>query len=196
MLRPLPEREHVGPGFGFGQRLGVLDERPGPNLGVAPHERLHSARGISVDERYVSQAKIKGIEVTPVLAERAPRFVYVVGEVRTPGRFVLEGPTTLMQAIALAGGWNVGAHLRQVVVFRRGDDWRLMGTMLDIRGPLYGGTTSPADEIWLNDSDIVVVPKHPILVVDEFIELVFTRGIYGVLPNQGISLSFSKASTL
>ncbi|MEZ6070179.1 MAG: hypothetical protein R3C10_07830 [Pirellulales bacterium] len=35
-----------------------------------------------------------------------------------------------------------------------------------------------------------------ILVVDEFIDLVFTRGMYGVLPMQGVSLNFSKLSTL
>ncbi|MGC3970019.1 MAG: polysaccharide biosynthesis/export family protein [Pirellulales bacterium] len=85
-----------------------------------------------LDQRYA--AEVEGIEVTPVLLQRAPRYVYVLGEVRTPGRFVLDGPTTVMQSIALAGGWNVGANTRQIVVFRRGDDWRLMATMLDLRG--------------------------------------------------------------
>ena len=88
----------------------------------------------------------------------------------------------------MAGSWNVGANLNQVVVFRRGDDWRLLATMLDIRGALYANTPCPADEIWLNDSDIVVVPKRKILVVDEFIELVFTRGIYSVLAFAKLSV--------
>jgi len=147
-----------------------------------------------IDERYA--ATIEGIEVTPVLSARAPRFIYVLGEVQLPGRYVLEGPTTSMQAIALAGSWNIGANLRQVVVFRRGDDWRLMATMLDLQGALYGKRPCPADEIWLNDSDIVVVPKTPIRWANEFIEQVFTRGIYGVVPFQGIILNFGKASTL
>jgi polysaccharide export outer membrane protein len=94
----------------------------------------------------------------------------------------MEGPTTLMQAIALAGGWNVGANLREVVVFRRAEDWRLIATKLDIRGALFAERPIPADEIWLRDSDIVVVPQHHILQMDNFINLVFTRGIYGVLP--------------
>ena len=147
-----------------------------------------------IDERYA--ATIEGIEVTPVLSNRAPRFIYVLGEVKIPGRYILEGPTTAMQSIALAGSWNVGANLRQVVVFRRGDDWRLMATMLDLQGALYGKKPCPADEIWLNDSDIVVVPKSPIMWANEFIDQVFTRGIYGVVPFQGISLNFGKASTL
>lgn len=142
-----------------------------------------------LDQRYA--AEVEGIEVTPVLLQRAPRYVYVLGEVRTPGRFLLDGPTTIMQSIAMAGGWNVGANTRQIVVFRRGDDWRLMATMLDLRGALYGKMPCPADEIWLNDSDVIIVPKSPILVADDFINLVFTRGIYGVAPfNVGTTFSF------
>jgi polysaccharide export outer membrane protein len=133
-----------------------------------------------VDARYAEL--VDGIEVTPVLEARAPRYVYVVGEVRTPNRFTLEGPTTVTQAIALAGGWINTGNLREIVVFRRADDWRLMATRLDMRGALLGAKPCPADEIWLRDSDVVIVPKMPIAVLDDFIELIFTRGVYGVLP--------------
>lgn len=147
-----------------------------------------------VDERYL--AEIQGIEVTPVLTARAPRFVYVIGEVAVPGRFELTGPTTVMQAVAMAGSWNVGANLRQVVVFRRSDDWRLMATVLDLQGALLGKRPAPADEIWLNDSDIVVLPKSPIKLTNDFIDQVFTRGIYGVVPFQGVGFSFGSSSSL
>jgi polysaccharide export outer membrane protein len=71
-----------------------------------------------------------------------------------------------------------------------------MATMLDLRGALYGHRPCPADEIWLNDSDIVVVPKSPILVADDIINLVFTRGIYGVVPFQGVNVNFAKLGTI
>jgi polysaccharide export outer membrane protein len=142
-----------------------------------------------IDHRYAEE--IEGMEVTPVLRERAPRYCYVLGEVRQPGRYTLVAPTTLTQAIAMAGGWNVGANLRQIVCFRRGDDWRLMATMLDIRGALYGKQPCPSDEIWINDSDVIIVPKSPILVLDDWISLVFTRGLYGVVPFS-VSYNFSQ----
>lgn len=145
------------------------------------------AQGLTLDEikrevnaRYLSI--VEGLEVTPNLATRAPRMIFVIGEVKAPGRYTLEGPTTAMQAVALAGGWNVGGNLRNVVVFRRADDWRLMATKLDIRGALYGERPMPSDEIWLRDSDLVVVPKSSLQRFDDIAEMVFTKGVYAVLP--------------
>jgi polysaccharide export outer membrane protein len=133
-----------------------------------------------VDSRYA--ASIPGVDVTPIIISRAPRNVFVIGEVKTPGRYTLEGPTTLIGALSMAGGWNRGANLRQIVVFRRGDDWRMLATMLDVNGALYGRRPTPADDIWLNDSDIIIVPKSPILVADEFISQFFTEGVYAMFP--------------
>ena len=145
------------------------------------------AQGLTVDElklevdaRY--DAMIPGVDVTPVIIQRAQRYVFVLGQVKQPNRYTLEGPTTLMGALTLAGGWELGANLRQVVVFRRGEDWRLLATMVDINGALYGRRPAPADEIWLNDSDIVLVPKTPITVADEFISQFFSQGLYSAFP--------------
>lgn len=165
-----------------------------PAIGSVP------AQGLTLEElereikaRYAQI--VEGLEVTPILTARAPRFVYVVGEVRLPGRFAMEGPTTLMQAIALAGSWNVGAQLNEVIVFRRDENWQLMATKVNIRSSLLFKKPCPAGEIWLRDSDIVLVPKSPILCADDVINLVFTRGIYGVFPMTA-SLNFAKASSL
>jgi len=146
-----------------------------------------------INERY--REKIEGMEIIPVLIARAPRYVYVLGEVRTPGRFELVGPTTALQALAMAGSWNVGANISQIVVFRRGDDWRLMATMVDLQGALRGKRPCPKGEIWLSDSDVIVVPKGRILEADDFINLVFTRGLYGVFPIYS-SITFAKLSTI
>ena len=95
-----------------------------------------------------------------------------------------------MQAIALAGGWDVGGNLRQIVVFRRTKDWRLIATKLDLRGALLGKRPSPADEIFLRDSDIVLVPKDPVRRVDDAIRLLFTEGLnevaFGILTLRAI----------
>jgi polysaccharide export outer membrane protein len=133
-----------------------------------------------LEERFAAQ--IAALDITPVLLRRAPRYIYVVGEVPLPGRYELSGPTTVMQAISMAGGWNHGGNVWNTVIFRRGDDWRLMATKLDLRGSLYGHRPCPADEIWLNDSDIVLVPKTGILVAQNVIDLVFKQGVFKVVP--------------
>lgn len=148
---------------------------------------------IELNESY--RQVVEGIQIIPILVQRAPRYVFVLGEVKTPGRFELTGPTTALQAISMAGSYNVGANLRQIVVFRRGDDWRLLATMINLEGALLGRQPCPKGEIWIDDSDVVIVPKGKILQADDFINLVFTRGIYGVLPFTS-SLSFSMLSTL
>ena len=145
--------------------------------------------GLSLDElereinmRYALQ--LQGLRVTPILTTRAPRFVYVVGEVPQPGRFELSAPTSTIQAIALAGGFNNGGNLRQVVVFRRDKNWKLMAIKLDLAGGLFGKRPLPSDEIWLRDSDIVLIPKTPILRLADAIELYFDRSLYGIFPSE------------
>lgn len=187
-------RATVDKRFGFGGQSRTARVTPEgtialPAIGSVPVQGLTLGElKTELDERFAQE--VHGLEVTPVLLARAPRYVYVVGMVKTPGRYELVGPTTLTQSIALAGGWNVGANLRQVVIFRRGDDWRLLATLLDIRGALYGKYPCPADELWINDSDIVVVPKAPVRVMDDYISLIFTQGLWAVIPfSQTISIS-------
>ena len=181
---------------GQGKRVRVTPEGTIslPAVGVLPAQGLSlDEMKREVDERY--RQVVDGLEVTPILAQRAPRFIFVVGEVRNPGRFELTGPTTAMQSISLAGGWNNGGNLRQVVVFRRAEDWRLLATRLDIRGALYGERPSPADEIWLRDADVVVVPKSNLQRVDDILELVFTRGVYRAFPI-GFGYQFGDSSAI
>ncbi|MFO0916757.1 MAG: polysaccharide biosynthesis/export family protein [Planctomycetaceae bacterium] len=152
-----------------------------PAIGSVPAQGLTLAELRSeVENRYAEIAG--GIEVTPVLQQRAPRNIYVIGEVSKPGRYELVAPTTAIQAISLAGGWNKGGNLTDVIVFRRDENWRLMATRVNVRPALYNSRELEADDIWLRDSDIVIVPKLAIQVCDDYIEMIFTKGLYGVVP--------------
>ncbi len=192
-------RATVDSRFGFGGQSRQARVTPEgtialPAIGSCPAQGLTlNELKRELDERYAM--KIEGFEVTPVLLTRAPRYIYVLGEVVRPGRYDLQGPTTVMQAVSLAGGWNVGGNLRQAVIFRRGDDWRLMATLIDIRGALYSKVATPADELWMNDSDVLVVPKAPIRVFDDYVNLVMTQGTYSIIPFRSFG-SFAMFSTL
>jgi polysaccharide export outer membrane protein len=125
---------------------------------------------------------VAGLEVEPVLESEAQHFIYVSGEVAQPNRYELLGPTTVTQALALAGGTLVGGNSREIVIFRRAEDWRLLATRIDIRGALLGKVPTPADEIWLRDNDIIIVPPAPIKLFNNFVRQVFTDGAYGIFP--------------
>jgi polysaccharide export outer membrane protein len=154
-----------------------------PAIGSIPAQGLTlNELKAEVEQRY--DEIVSGLEITPILVQRAPRFVYVTGEVLAPGRYTLEAPTTLIQAIALAGSWNVGADLENIVILRRDENWQLMATKVNMHRALFGKEPCPEGEIWLRDSDIVLLPKSPLLWTDNLIELIFTRGIYGVVPVQ------------
>jgi polysaccharide export outer membrane protein len=65
----------------------------------------------------------------------------------------------------------------------------MIATMVDLRGAILGKTPTPADNIWLRDGDVVIVPRTPVQIANNFIRQVFTQGIYGVVPFTGISIS-------
>ena len=125
---------------------------------------------------------VVGLEVEPILDSQAPHYVHVLGQVGTPNRIEVDAPTTVLGAIATAGGHLPTANMRQVVIFRRAEDWRLISTMLDLQGAVFGRRPSPADEIWVRDGDVIIVPERPIVRFDNWVQQVFTNGIYGVIP--------------
>ena len=166
-----------------------------PGIGSVPAVGLTLKEiGREVNARY--RLKLGGIEVTPILLEISPRFVYVVGEVDTPGRFELTGPTSALQALALAQGELDGGNLRQIIVLRRDQNWRLTATKLDLSGALYGKRPQPSDDIWLRNDDIVLIPRKPIQLLSENINQYLTNTLYAIFPQTGIALNFDDFTTL
>lgn len=149
------------------------------------------AQGLSLEElkqeiNFRYDQVVGGLEVEPSLQSQAAHNIFVLGEVLQPGRFNLDNtPTTVLGAIAMAGGHVSGANLRQVVVFRRGENWELLSTLLDLRGAILGRESTPADEIWVRDGDVIILPSAPIRLFNNFVRQVFTEGIYGVVPVTG-----------
>jgi polysaccharide export outer membrane protein len=167
-----------------------------PMIGSVPAIGLTLAElGREINARY--RERLQGVEITPILLNRAPRFVYVLGEVRNAGRFELTAPTSAMQAVALAGGFDRRAgNVRQIIVFRRDKNWQLVATKLDLGGALAGRSPLPSDEIWLRDSDIVLIPAKPIQRLSDAVNLYMTSTLYAIFPQQGIAFNFDQFQSL
>jgi len=168
------------------------------------HVRLPGIGQVSVQGFTLEQLKreinlryaevVVGLEVEPILTQQAPHFVYVLGQVGLPGRQEITTPTTVLGAIAASGGHLPDGNLRQVIVFRRAEDWRMISTMLDLNGAIRGKRPTPADEIWVRDGDVIVIPDRPITVFGDFVRQVFTEGVYGIVPFGGFSFTSDTAN--
>ena len=126
-----------------------------------------------LENRYAAEFGA-GLLVSPALTERATTYVFLGGEVRQPGRYTLEGPTTVMQAIHLARveqrrQYAPGGYLSA------DENWCLKATMIDIHAPLYGKDPCPVDDVWLRDNDLVIVPKS-ILCAQRTSSICISRG--------------------
>jgi polysaccharide export outer membrane protein len=57
--------------------------------------------------------------VTVIVVETVPPLVYVMGEVTNPGSIPLNGPMSVLQALAMAGGFRDFANTKDIRVLRR-----------------------------------------------------------------------------
>lgn len=105
-------------------------------------------------------------EVAVILRSSFNNRVYVGGEVMKVGAVDMPGPMTVLQAVVMAGGFNmVTAEVRNVVVIRHKDGQRY-GAALDLKGVLEGKEVEP---FMLEPNDIVYVPRTRIVKVDQWI---------------------------
>jgi polysaccharide export outer membrane protein len=99
--------------------------------------------------RYVNEA-----EVSVIVKEIHSNKISVVGMVRLPGRFEAKSQTTVLEALALAGGLSEFAKRDQIAVFRQdGQRWQRLG--FDYSNVLNRGAE---ENFILRPGDIIVVP--------------------------------------
>lgn len=94
-------------------------------------------------------------EVSVIVADVKNLKVSVIGEVLRPGRFELKSWATVLDAIALAGGFNQFASRSRIVVLRREGD-TIKRIPVNYNKVIAGD--GEQENISLQPSDIVVVP--------------------------------------
>jgi polysaccharide export outer membrane protein len=62
---------------------------------------------------------IPDAEINVRLLATEGNLIYVTGEVKNPGKFVMKGPTDVMQALSMAGGLTTFAKKNSIIVLRR-----------------------------------------------------------------------------
>lgn len=100
----------------------------------------------------LSDGLLQDPHVSVFVKEYTSQRVTVEGSVNRPGIFPLQGRTSLLQALAIAGGTNVVADERAIVVFRVVDGVKMAG-LFDVE-QIRAGTVEDPD---IYGDDIVVV---------------------------------------
>jgi len=131
-----------------------------------------------VNDKYTQY--VRNLKATLIALEIQHPKVYVIGEVSRPGSYAFTTSTTVLDALAMAGGYTTRAYLRDVVVFRNDGLERPVAFKLDIASSLRRGETFA--NVRIKPADIIFVPKSAIASANDVIEQVFTRGIYGIMP--------------
>ena len=116
-----------------------------------------------IKNRLRSNYKDESLDVTVALANSAvpeedlkPK-IFITGEILRPGSYVVRQQTTLMQAIALAGGLGPFAAKRRIMVRRRGGPGEDI-FMFDYRA--YEAGQDLEGNITLHAGDVIMVPER------------------------------------
>lgn len=102
------------------------------------------------------QRYFRNIDVTVNLSERAARYVYVLGQVRNPGRYEMRAGDRVLHALGAAGGLNDDSRENGVVLLRRLPDGTDEAFRLEFH---HIHNVVPPRDVLVQPDDIVFVPK-------------------------------------
>jgi polysaccharide export outer membrane protein len=94
--------------------------------------------------------------VTVIVVEASPATVYVMGEVAQPGSLVMRGPMTVLQALAMAGGFREFANTKDIRILRKAPG--VLQTIETIRFNYNDAVKGNVPPFFLSAGDMVVVP--------------------------------------
>jgi len=95
-------------------------------------------------------------EVSVIITEVRSLRVSVLGEVQKPGVLQLRSDTTILEAIAMAGGFGTFASPSKITVFRKGNNGQTQKIRFNYNRALASGTEET--NLTLKPGDVIVVP--------------------------------------
>lgn len=91
--------------------------------------------------------------VTVIVVEATPATIYVMGEVGRPGPQAMAGQMSILQALAMAGGFKDFAHTKDITILRRSSNG-LRRLHFNYNDAIKGESTP----MMLEPGDTVIVP--------------------------------------
>jgi protein involved in polysaccharide export with SLBB domain len=105
--------------------------------------------------------------VSVVLKDFEKPYFIADGQVGHPGKYELRDDTTLVQAIAMAGGFLPSAKHSQVVLYRRVSDEWSQAKLVDVKK--MESDRNLAEDLHLQPGDMLFIPKNRLSKIMPFI---------------------------
>lgn len=102
------------------------------------------------------QSYISEPEVTVIVQDAKSQRINILGMVARPGSYLLAGSTTVLDAIAMAGGFKDFAKQKAIYVLRTGEDGAQKRLPFNYKEVIKG--KSPEQNVRLLPRDTVVIP--------------------------------------
>jgi polysaccharide export outer membrane protein len=91
-----------------------------------------------------------------IVVEASPATVYVMGEVAQPGSIPMRGAMTVLQALAMAGGFREFANPKDIRILRKSPG--VLQSVETIRFNYNDAVKGHTQPVFLKPGDMVVVP--------------------------------------
>jgi len=160
----------------FNQTVAVQPDGFITLLGVGDlHVKGQTVPEVTLSIQAAYQKKLHNPMLTVRLVDFEKPYFVVGGEVGHPGKFELRGETTMIQAVAVAGGFTESSKHSQVWLFRRvSNDW-VETQRFDLKKMLKTGDLR--EDALLRPGDMLYVPKNTLSKIKRFIP-VASMGMY------------------
>lgn len=138
--------------------------------------------GLTLDEtrqaiRTKANVTLNEPEVMVLLRDYLKPYFVLAGEVARPGRVEMHGPVTLIEAIALGGGFKDSAKRTKVVLLRKTSGEMAEVKVFDVRKLM--SKSGIGEDIAVLPGDLLVVPRNGISKVEPYVRLA-DAGLYGL----------------
>jgi polysaccharide export outer membrane protein len=138
--------------------------------------------GLTLEEAATAISKKAGErlndpEVIVLLKEYVKPFFTVAGEVAKPGRVELHGPVTLVEAIALSGGFKDSAQRTQVLLLRKSSQDMAQVKVFDLRKLM--SPSGIREDITIQSGDMLVVPRNAVSKIEPYVRI-SEAGLYAL----------------
>ena len=119
-------------------------------------------------------------EVTVLLKEYVKPHFVVAGEVVHPGTFDLRGNVSLVEAIAISGGFKESSKQSQVVLVRKVNAEIAEVKVVDVKALM--DPKNVREDLKLRPDDLVIVPRNRLGKIEPYVRLTSSvlSGLYGV----------------